>query len=332
MGVLGIFHPQQLTLTPDKGSQLLVLANGHQFFLQVRSTCGSLSIRKETKLLISGCGKEISADILRATGRDQQAASFTLTVPGKLSRRYEGILELKGINNELVPIITMDLELAVASTVQAETSPGTPLEGLKAQAIVSRSYLSANSARHKLFDFCDLTHCQALREPPPLGSPAAQAATTTQGLVITFEGHPVATMFTRSCGGRTRTPQELGLPQAAYPYFYVVCEVCENNPVQWTRAVSAEDAALLSAKGESGRLAICRKLGWNSVPSNNFGAHTENGEVILKGTGQGHGIGLCQRGAAYLAGQSSDFREILAHYFPKTKIEPLDSATATLPN
>lgn len=332
IGVLGIFHPRQLLLTPDKASQLLVLANGHQFFLQVRSACSSLSIRKETKLLISGCGREIRADSLRATDRDQQAAGFTLTVPGELSRRYEGILELRAINNELVPIITMDLELAVASSVQAETNLGTPLEALKAQAIVSRSYLSANSARHKNFDFCDLTHCQALREPPLPGSPAAQAATATQGLVIAFKGHPVATMFTRSCGGLTRTPQELGLPQAAYPYFSVVCEVCKSNPVRWTRAISAKDAALLTSKGENGRLAICRKLGWNSVPSNNFNAHTENGEVILEGAGQGHGIGLCQRGAVYLGGQSSDFHEIIAHYFPKTKIEPLDSATATPSN
>jgi stage II sporulation protein D len=332
IGVLGIFHPQQLILTPDKASQFLVLANGNQFFLEARSSCSSLSIRNQTKLLISGCGKDISADNLRATGRDQQAAGFTLTVPGKLSRRYEGILELKAINNELVPIVTMDLEKAVASTVHAETSPGTPLEALKAQAIVSRSYLSAKAGRHKNFDFCDLTHCQVLREPPPPGTPAAQAASATQSLVIKFEGLPVATMFTRSCGGHTRTPEGLGLRQAAYPYFSVACEVCGSNPVQWTRAVSAADAALLRAKGESGRLAICRKLGWNSVPSNNFVAHTENGEIVLEGTGQGHGIGFCQRGAAYLAGQSSDFREILAHYFPKTKIEPLDSAMATPSN
>ncbi|MBS1841997.1 MAG: SpoIID/LytB domain-containing protein [Acidobacteria bacterium] len=332
IGVLGIFHSRQLTLAVSANSPLLAIANGHRFFLQPRSACSSLSIRKETKLLISGCGKEIEADNLRATSRNQQATSFILTVPGKLSRRYEGILEIKTRNNELVPVITMDLELAVASTVQAETTSGTPLEALKAQAVVSRSYLFANLGRHKNFDFCDLTHCQVLREPPSSGSPAAQAAAATQGLILTFEGRPVATMFTRSCGGRTRTPQELGLPQAAYPYFSVACDACEKDPVRWTRALSEEDAALLPAMGENGRLAICRKLGWNSVPSNNFVARMENGKVVLEGTGQGDGIGLCQRGAAFLAAQSSDFHEILTHYFPKTKIEPLTPVTTAPSN
>jgi len=332
IGVLGIFHPQELALRADPGSQLLVVVGGQQLFLQSQSTCSSVTVRRsETMLVIDGCGRTIRAEQLKATDRNQKAADFVLAVPGKLSRRYEGVLEIKAAAGELVPVVSMDLELAVASTVQAETNPGTPAEALKAQAVVSRSYLSANLGRHKNFDFCDLTHCQALREPPRANSAAWQAAAATQGLVLTYEGKPVTSMFTRSCGGRTRTPQELGLRQAEYPYFSVACEVCGKDPVRWTRRLTGEDASVLSTKGESGRLAICRRLGWNAVPSNNFVAREENGEVILEGTGQGHGIGLCQRGAAFLAGQSSDFRDILIHYFPKTKIESLDSGTAALP-
>jgi stage II sporulation protein D len=331
IGVLGIFHPQELALRAGPGSQLLVMAGGQQLFLQSRSACNSMTVRRsETMLLMEGCGKTIRTERLRATDRDQMAADFVLAVPGKLARRYEGVLEIKAAAGELVPVVSMDLELAVGSTVQAETNPGTPAEALKAQAVVSRSYLSANFGRHKNFDFCDLTHCQALREPPGADSPASQAAAATRGLVLTYKGKPIASMFTRSCGGHTRTPQELGLPQAEYPYFSVACEACGKDPVRWTRRLTGEDASILSAKGENGRLAICRRLGWSEVPSNNFVACEENGEVILEGTGQGHGIGLCQRGAAFLAGQSTDFREILIHYFPKTKIESLDSGTIAL--
>ena len=63
------------------------------------------------------------------------------------------------------------------------------------------------------------------------------------------------------------------------------------------------------------------------MPSNDFVARDEGDKVILEGTGQGHGIGLCQRGAVYMAGQAKDFREILAHYFPKTTITLLDFAS-----
>lgn len=332
IGVLGIFHSQQLTLSVAGDKQLLVSADGHSLFLQARSECSSLSIRRsENAFLVTGCGKEIRASLLRATDRNQQPTQFILAVPGKISRVYEAVLEIKAANRELIPIIIMDIELAVASAVQAETNSGTPLEALKAQAVVTRSYFVAGAGRHKHFDFCDLTHCQALREPPTPDSAAMQAAAATKGLVLVFEGKPVATMFTRSCGGRTRTPQELGLSQAEYPYFSVACAICEKDPDRWTRRLSAEDAELLSTKGEGGRLAICRRLGWDAVPSNSFVSHSDGDNVILEGTGQGHGIGLCQRGAAYMAVQSVDFREILAHYFPKTKIESLDSVPRSAP-
>jgi stage II sporulation protein D len=57
------------------------------------------------------------------------------------------------------------------------------------------------------------------------------------------------------------------------------------------------------------------------VPSNNFTAHKEDDKVVLEGRGQGHGIGLCQRGAKAMAESGATFREILEHYFPNTKIE-----------
>src|SRR5207249_9528164 len=47
-------------------------------------------------------------------------------------------------------------------------------------------------------------------------------------------------------------------------------------------------------------------------------SHEESGEVILEGAGQGHGIGLCQRGAKAMAEEGSSFRQILNHYFPNT--------------
>lgn len=198
-----------------------------------------------------------------------------------------------------------------------------PLEALKAQAVVSRSYFAAGGGRHANFDFCDLTHCQALREPPPPGSPAHEAVSATRNLIIASNARPIAAMFTRSCGGHTRTAKEIGLALAEYPYYSVLCEACYKNPSRWTRRVSQEDAALLFLHGESGRLAICRKFGWNAVPSNHFTAREQDGKVVLRGAGQGHGLGLCQRGARGMAEQGSTFREILSHYFPNTKLAEL---------
>ncbi|MDR1861390.1 MAG: SpoIID/LytB domain-containing protein [Bacteroidales bacterium] len=44
---------------------------------------------------------------------------------------------------------------------------------------------------------------------------------------------------------------------------------------------------------------------------------------ILKGAGWGHGVGLCQIGAAVMAHQGYSYTEILAHYFKNTTLQQL---------
>lgn len=269
-------------------------------------------------MLLSLAGNEIRTSKLHAAGRNQDAANLVLGVPGKMERRYRGTLDVRIVDGVLVPVITMDLETAVASVVQAESLPGTPFEALKAQAVVTRSYFAAGAGRHAEFDFCDLTHCQFLREAPRRGSPAARAAEATRDLIIAFDGKPVAAMFTRSCGGHTLTPADIGISSGGYPYFSVVCDFCYKNPVRWSRRVTAKDAAVLFAHREAGRLAVNRRLGWNAVPSNNFTEQKSGAEFILEGVGQGHGVGLCQRGARAMAQKGAGFHEIIDHYFPNT--------------
>ena len=67
-------------------------------------------------------------------------------------------------------------------------------------------------------------------------------------------------------------------------------------------------------------------LGYANVKSARFElkTNTENAknaknpeeEIIFQGTGSGHGVGMCQWGAQFLAKQGKTYREILAHYYP----------------
>ncbi len=319
IGVLGLFHPRQITLSIVQAEAIVIEADERVFVLEPGS--GSSSARIETSgdvLLLDFGGQVVRAAGIHAAGRDGHSAAFTLAVPGRISQQYRGTLTVKATDGLVVPIITMDLETAVASVVQAESAADAPLEALKAQAVVTRSYFVAGKGRHHQFDFCDLTHCQFLREPPNPESPAAIATAATRGLVMHFEGKPIAVMFTRSCGGHTRVPAEIGMPSNRYPYFPVVCDYCYKHPSRWTRQISQRDAEGLLGKGEAGRLAVDRRLGWNAVPSNNFTARNDGGEVILIGAGQGHGVGLCQRGAKAMAEGGASFRKIISHYFPNT--------------
>ena len=325
IGVLGLFHPRQITLSIANGEALLLGADNNVFVLEPGPRPSTARIRVAGSTLLLEIGDRIvRAAEIRASGRDSRAATFVLGVPGKINRHYRGTLSVKVVEGSILPIVTMDLETAVASVVAAESAPDAPLETLKAQAVVTRSYFIAAKGRHRDFDFCDLTHCQFLREPPDPKSPAGVASSATRGLVITFEEKPVAAMFTRSCGGHTRTPAEVGIPSSGYPYFSVRCDYCYQNPSRWTRRFSEHEAARLLGKGEAGRLAVDRLLGWDAVPSNNFTARNEEGEVILEGVGQGHGVGFCQRGAKSMAEAGTSFREIISHYFPNTKLTSSD--------
>lgn len=42
---------------------------------------------------------------------------------------------------------------------------------------------------------------------------------------------------------------------------------------------------------------------------------------ILTGAGWGHGVGLCQIGAAVMGAKGYSYRKILTHYFPGASIE-----------
>jgi stage II sporulation protein D len=319
IGVLGLFHPRQVTLQASRKEAVVIQAADQTFVLEPGSRMAATLRISDDALLLDFGGQVLRTTEIHAAARNNGAVSFLLSVPGKITRAYRGTLVVKASRGEVVPIITMDLETAVASAVAAESESDAPPEALKAQAVVARSYFLAGGGRHHDFDFCDLTHCQFLREPPAEESPAAVATRETRGLVLTFEEKPFAAMFSRSCGGHTRTPASVGLPGSAYPYFSVLCDFCYKSPYRWTRRLSFQDAALVG-KGESGRLAVDRRLGWNAVPSNNFTSRQEGEQFILEGAGQGHGIGLCQRGAKAMAEQGGSFQQILSHYFPNTAL------------
>ncbi len=321
IGVFGLFRPQQLALSAPAGSALVLHAGGESIVLEGSSGVSIARIGVRGDYVVVDVGASVlRASELTVTSRENGPIDFNLAVPGKITRHYRGTLEVKPASRALTAVVTMDLETAVASVVAAESTTGTPPEALKALAVAARSYFVAGKGRHRGFDFCDTTHCQFLREPPASNTAAAQAISATRGLVIAYQSQPLAAMYTRSCSGRTRTPAELGLPPAAYPYYSVDCKYCHQHPSRWQSRLSAEDAATLHSSNESSRLRLDRRLGWSAVPSNDFVMRKEGEQTILRGVGQGHGIGLCQAGAKAMAEAGADFREILAHYYPNTVV------------
>ncbi len=81
--------------------------------------------------------------------------------------------------------------------------------------------------------------------------------------------------------------------------------------------ITGERGALVVGK----ELEIRRALSRTHLYSSAFVVdRDEAGRFVLTGAGWGHGVGLCQIGAAVMAERGFGYREILAHYYPGTTV------------
>jgi len=86
----------------------------------------------------------------------------------------------------------------------------------------------------------------------------------------------------------------------------------------------------LTIVGRKGRytaapeLEIRRALSKTHLPSSAFWVERRGADqIILHGLGWGHGVGLCQVGAAALAARGDGYERILAHYYPTTTLKKI---------
>lgn len=68
-------------------------------------------------------------------------------------------------------------------------------------------------------------------------------------------------------------------------------------------------------------LAIRKALSSSHLKSSAFEIEKSPDGFVLKGRGWGHGVGLCQIGAAAMAAQGYDYRQILSHYYVGAEIK-----------
>jgi stage II sporulation protein D len=67
-------------------------------------------------------------------------------------------------------------------------------------------------------------------------------------------------------------------------------------------------------------LEIRRALSRTHLYSSAFVVEKKSGRFVLHGAGWGHGVGLCQIGAAVMANQGATYLEILRHYYRDTTV------------
>ena len=291
ISVLSLLAPKEVILKPAQNARLTIRENGFP--------ARTLKFQETVRFAAENSGSLSVASAL----------PITVEIPGVIQRSYDRAVTVRSIGNHVEVVATVDLETAVSWAVRAESMPMAKSEALKALGVVARSWYLATKGRHGMVDVCDTTHCQFLGST----GPALKEVIATRDLVLLFNGRPLEAMHHANCGGQTKSLAETGMAHQHYPYHSVKCPAPADA---WTRTLTKQDAQRLeeNPNSENLRIEICRRLGWDAIPGNNYRMIG----MKLKGQGRGHGVGLCQEGAAVLANQGINFATILRHFFPDT--------------
>lgn len=95
-----------------------------------------------------------------------------------------------------------------------------------------------------------------------------------------------------------------------------------ENPAQWIGETKRTDTGMVSEitiGDKTFKGTDIRK--YFSLKSSTFECEFKEDSFIFKVKGYGHGVGMSQYGANYMAQQGLNYKEILAHYYPNTEIK-----------
>ena len=276
------------------------------------------------------------------------SAPVRVTVNGK---GYRGLLEVTAADRGLLVVNELPLEEYLIGLINCEISSAWPMEAVKAQAVIARSYAVyqkqarrgapyqlESSVMDQVYEGCDVED-----------SRAARGVQESAGEVLSYQGKVIQAFYHSNCAGHTESSERVwGL---SIPYLRgVTCQYCQQaNPVKWelTIALRKVEAALRAAgyqvsgirelkvqgRNESGRVqdvlvlsgkgrlavpgvAFRKALGYGVVKSTNFELRVSGEDCLIAGVGSGHGVGLCQWGAKQRAADGFSYREILSYYYP----------------
>jgi len=246
--------------------------------------------------------------------------------------------------------LRLPLEEYVAAVLAGECATFTSEEALQAMAVTARTWAARHRGRHRAegFDFCDTTHCQYLR----LDGRSARlraAVEATEGELLWYQGAPAAAFHHGHCGGMTEAAADVW-PEMRAPYLRAQSDTycTATGRANWSSEVGKDDLRRALGLGgpvaleilrrlPSGRVAevrlggrrwpapqfesaVGRALGWHVLRSSWYEVSQADDRLVFRGHGAGHGVGLCQTGAARRGEQGQTYRQILAFYFPGTAL------------
>ncbi len=245
---------------------------------------------------------------------------------------------------------TLSLEDCVNHIFLQTSLPSAHTEAEKAQAIAIRSYLLSILEKNPHSDdtLCNNpNHCIALSFSQ-IPSATHAAVSETAGQYLSYRGHPAKACYFLASSGYTESAEDVWNKKIPY-----LISVKSEGDIQSTAYESrvfypmeAFETALLGARhnldlskttigfsdtSKHGHVKTIEFFGERfsgqeiqalfRLKSTHFTAELQNGRVVFTVKGTGHGVGMSQYGADYMAEKGKTYPEILSYYYPKTDLE-----------
>ncbi len=266
-------------------------------------------------------------------------------------RWYRGKVQLVHQGNRLTAINHVDLEQYLYSVVGAEAVSSWPIEALKAQAVAARSYAlyKRKTKKNSLYDLDTTQSTQVYKGLDTEYLTTHEAVNSTAGQIMTYNGNVILAAFHSSSGGHTENVEDIWT--SPLPYLRGVIDYDHQSPVfEWNKTFSFNQIAnLIGGVGKfktmipekttpQGRVVTMKVIGDRGIQkisgkelrkildlrSTLFRITTQGSQVQVYGRGFGHGLGLSQWGAYYLAKQGINYHQILVHYYQNTTLSQLN--------
>ena len=267
-------------------------------------------------------------------------------------REYPGAVEVVPAGDSLTAVNELPLEEYLAGAVRAEAGDRMPLEMLKAQAIVARTYAAYHRRLNagKLYHVVASTVHQQYLGRVPAESSAWAAVRDTQGQILLWQGSLFPAFYHTDSGGYTEDPRavfaatnmpalrpvRVAFPSGSpYHHWRLDLPLAElgsllvKGGISVGRIVGVEvlerstslRVSQIAIRGIAGRVILRgndlrRLVGYDTLKSTLFAVAVVGRVARFAGRGYGHGVGLDQWSAKTMAELGYDARQIVEYYYP----------------
>lgn len=254
-------------------------------------------------------------------------------------------IRVRILEKSKVVIKKIDFQTYLSGVVENEMPASWPLEALKAQAVVARSYAltKMKENRNKKYDL-DSTIMDQVYHYPKSKKSILVVRDTDQIVLRTLSGDVLKAFYHSDCGGHTVSASEV------WPGSYDSgtasdswCSARESN--RWSYTIKKENFLRELGQKQNQKLNLwaqyfneqisglkvnesffslqkIRKIfGFSNIKNSPTEVENQPESIVFRGQGYGHGAGLCQWGSLEQAKLGKNFYQILSHYYPKAQIE-----------